>query len=419
MEALRTERDILDWAAADFGGIVTERPRAVLRPESADDISAVLGFAAERNIPVAARGRGHSGFGQAQARDGIVIDMTGLGRVLRVEDDRVVAEAGATWGEVLRATLAHDRTPPVLTDYLGVSVGGTLSAGGISGTTHRYGVQTDTVLSLDVLTGDGVERTCSRTESPELFHAVRAGYGRCGVIVRATLPLIPAPVRVRRFKIYYPTAAELLTRERQLLHEGRFDFLQGEILPVGGGWTYMLDVAAYDSPADDATLLDGLGYEPARDATEDLAYWDFANRLADAEKLLTQTGEWFAPHAWSNLLLPDNATDPYLADLMAGLTQEDLGAAGLVLTYPVFRRNLTTPLFRVPDEDVVFLVAVIRFGPEPAVDRQLAANRDWYEKAVAAGGTAYPSGAIPGIDWTRQLDPAAAARYDPHGIFRR
>lgn len=417
MEKLRTEPEVLDRAAADFGGIVGLRPRAVLRAGSAGDISAVLRIAAVEGIPVATRGRGHSGFGQAQVRDGIVIDMTGLNQVRRIEDDRVVVEAGATWGDVLRATLEHGRTPPVLTDYLGVSVGGTLSAGGIGGTSHRRGVQTDNVLALDVVTGDGIERTCSPTESPELFHAVLAGYGRCGVIVRATLPLVPAPTRVRRFKLYYPAAAGLLARQRQLLHEGRFDFLQGEILPTDDGWTHMLDVAAFDT--DDTALLDGLGYDEARDTTEDLTYLDFANRLADAEHFLTQTGDWFTPHAWSNLLLPDRATDEYVADLMPGLTREDLGTAGLVLVYPVLRRILTTPLFRVPEDDVVFLVAVLRFGSASTVDEQLAANRAWFEKATALGGTAYPSGAAPGVDWARHLDPSAWQRFDPHGLFRR
>ena len=65
--------------------------------------------------------------------------------------------AGATWRAVLGATLARGLTPPVLTNYLGLSVGGTLAVGGIGGTSSRYGMQTDNVLALDVVTGDGRE----------------------------------------------------------------------------------------------------------------------------------------------------------------------------------------------------------------------------------------------------------------------
>ena len=34
-------------------------------------------------------------------------------------------------------------TPPVLTDYLHLSVGGTISVGGIGGATSRFGTQAD------------------------------------------------------------------------------------------------------------------------------------------------------------------------------------------------------------------------------------------------------------------------------------
>ncbi|TNC24206.1 FAD-binding protein [Amycolatopsis alkalitolerans] len=408
--------------SSDFGGIVATRPREVRQVSSIGEVHEALRDAAGQRIPVLAHGRRHTSFGQSQIRDGVSLDMTGLNQIHEFEEGHVVVEAGATWAEVLRATLAHGRTPRVLTDYLGVTVGGTLSAGGIGGTSGRRGVQTDNVLALEVITGDGVRRTCSRTESPELFDGVLAGFGRCGVIVRATVPLGPAPARVRRFKIYCPTPADLLRHQRRLLREGRFAFLQGEILPGEHGWTPMLDVAAYYSPPDepdDARLLAGLGYEPSRDETADLAYWDFANRLADAEAYLSQTGEWFAPHPWSNLFLPDNAADGHVAGVLSVLRRDDLGEAGLVLVYPVFRRYLNTPLFAVPDGEVVFLVAVLRFTSTGDVDRMLKANRAWYDQAVAAGGTAYPVGAVPDFDWARHLAPAAAARdrYDPHGAL--
>lgn len=59
----------------------------------------------------------------------------------RAEGDRVVVEAGATWSDVLRATLAQGKAPPVLTDYLELSVGGTLIVGGVGGTTSAFGAR--------------------------------------------------------------------------------------------------------------------------------------------------------------------------------------------------------------------------------------------------------------------------------------
>ncbi|NKQ51975.1 FAD-binding protein [Amycolatopsis sp. K13G38] len=431
-ECLVTDVDARTGVAMDFGRIISELPRAVLRPQSAGDISTVLRYADHHSIPVVARGRGHSGYGQAQVSDGIVVEMDHLAEVHHVGDDHVVVGAGARWLDVLHATLKQHRTPPVLTDYLGVSVGGTLSAGGVGGASHRHGVQTDNVLSLEVVTGDGVVRTCSPTESPDLFHAVLAGLGRCGVITQATLRLAPAPARVRRYKLYYATAAELLSHQRQLLHDGRFDFLQGQVLPVESGWTHMLEVATYYSPPeqpDDQTALHGLGYNSARDQIDDLSYFDFANRLADTATYLEQTGEWHHPHPWPNLFLPDSATDAFLEPTLADLQHADLGASGLLLVYPIFTRPLTTPLFRVPDESVVFLVAGLRFAPpdDPAAPQRLiVANRQWYETALESAGTVYPVGTIPfdEADWRSHYGPtwaglaAAKQRYDPRNILR-
>ncbi|SFO50729.1 FAD-binding protein [Amycolatopsis rubida] len=426
---LSTDPREIAYAAADFGGIVSRPPSAVARVSSSRDVSAVLRFAAEHGFSVTPRGQGHTGMGQAQSASGIVLDLSGLGTVHDISDDRVVVDAGATWAELLAATLRHGLTPRVLTDYLGLSVGGTLSVGGIGGTSHRYGAQTDNVLSLDVVTGDGVLRTCSPTEAPDLFAAVLAGFGRCGVIVRATIPLIPAPARVRRIKVYYPTAAELRAQQRKLLRERRFDFLQGQIIPGEAGWLHLLDVAAFHTPPaepDDA-LLDGLGFDAARDKTEDLSYAEFAARLDETVGYLETTGEWRAPHPWANLFLPDRATGTFLDGIMSGLTRADLGDSGLILTYPVPADVLTTPLFRVPDAPTVFLVAALRYAATGAAAEQMVeSNRRWYDTAAELGGTSYPVGAIPFTenDWrnhlgeARQLIAEAKTRYGPRATSR-
>src|SRR5260370_7323425 len=69
--------DEADLAAAsdDFGHIVHRRPRAVLQPGSVDDVAVMVRFCYDLRIPVAARGQGHSTYGQAQVAGGLVIEM--------------------------------------------------------------------------------------------------------------------------------------------------------------------------------------------------------------------------------------------------------------------------------------------------------------------------------------------------------
>jgi FAD/FMN-containing dehydrogenase len=56
---------------------------------------------------------------------------------------------------VLDRALPRGLTPPTLTDYQDLSVGGTLSVGGIGGAMFRYGAQVDNVVALEVVTGVG------------------------------------------------------------------------------------------------------------------------------------------------------------------------------------------------------------------------------------------------------------------------
>jgi FAD/FMN-containing dehydrogenase len=248
-------------AADDFGHIVRKTPQGVLRPESAQDVATTIRWAGERGYQIAAQGQRHSVYGRAQVGNGIAIDMTRLRTIHRVQQDRVVVDAGAKWSEVLAATLPQGLTPPVLTDYLELSVGGTLVVGGVGGTTSRYGVQSDNVIELDVVTGKGQKVACSPHSNADLFDAVRAGLGQVAVITRATLKLIPAPEQVRRFLLIYPDLKTMLKDERLLAADNRFDAVQGAVMPTPDGWQYRLDAVAPFSakkPPDDSALLTGL-----------------------------------------------------------------------------------------------------------------------------------------------------------------
>ncbi|GMP82646.1 hypothetical protein CsSME_00036863 [Camellia sinensis var. sinensis] len=65
------------------------------------------------------------------------------------------------WIDVLKSTLEYGLAPKSWTDYLYLSVGGTLSNGGISGQAFNHGPQIRNVYELDVVTGKGEILTCS------------------------------------------------------------------------------------------------------------------------------------------------------------------------------------------------------------------------------------------------------------------
>ncbi|MGW0708195.1 FAD-binding protein [Streptomyces sp. NPDC002643] len=430
--------------ADDYGHIVHRTPDAVLRPGSVADVVAMVRFCNAHGIQVSARGQGHATLGQAQIEGGLVIETTPLADIGTVNvgasagsstsgSSTVTVGAGAKWSDVTRATLAHGLTPPVFTDYLELSVGGTLSVGGVGGQAHRHGPQVDNVVALEVVTGAGELLHCSATRHPDLFDAVRAGLGQCAIIVGATLRLMTAPESVRHYVLPYDDLETYLEDQRVLAEDERFDYVEGQVTADDSGafTKCSIEAVSYGLPAgdtpDDAVLLRGLRHDPQGAQITDMPYYDFLDRIAAAVAALKESGLWYWAHPWLNLWFPSARAAGIAREILADLTPDDLGP-GLVLLYPVRRERFTAPLLRMPDDPVPYLFAILRATPPDdtaTVDRLLQANRTAYEIALAGGGHRYPVGAIPFTesDWRRHFGPvwptlkAARRRYDPRGVL--
>jgi cytokinin dehydrogenase len=189
----------------------------------------------------------------------------------------------------------------------------------------------------------------------------------------------------------------------------------------------VLEAASFADSPDDAALLGDLAYERGSERVEDLPYRDFLDRMAEPVELLRSLGEWARPHPWLNVFLPGTATDAFVTSVMADLTPADIGLSGVILLYPLRRSLLNTPLLRVPDDELVFLFALLKTASPGAADpdAMVAANRALYDRARAFGGTRYPVGAVPftTADWREHYGPqwpnltAAKHRYDPAAIL--
>lgn len=181
----------------DFGGLQSSEPLAMIHPASAEDVARVIKLASRSpNLTVAAQGNRHSINGQAMAHQGLVIDMKSMDPGIQVDPSgpHVDVSGGALWEEVLKRCVSdHGLAPRSWTDYLDLTVGGTLSNAGVSGQAFRYGPQTENVTELEVVTGNGDVLVCSPNQNSELFFSVLGGLGQFGIITRARILLQPAP----------------------------------------------------------------------------------------------------------------------------------------------------------------------------------------------------------------------------------
>jgi len=418
-----TDPASLERASRDFGGVVDRRPVAVVRPRTVEEVVRAVTFASREGLPIAARGEGHTTRGQALVAGGVVLEMAGFDQI-RVEGERLIAGAGALWSEVLRVALRMGKTPPVLTDYLGLSVGGTLSVGGVGGQSFAHGLQTCNVEALTVVTGQGETVRCSQTEHPDLFDACRGGLGQCALIVEAELRLVAAPRRVRAFELRYGDAATLLSDQAIAAASGAFDYILAST-PVdeGGRFTFKIELVSYDHGAlhPDRELLREL--HPVTVTATDTTYHEHANRLTALAPILKSGPH----HPWMDLFV-GGSTALELVELAHTEFDPQQWTDGHIMTYPLFLSRCHTPILDLADEPYFLLLDLL---PTAHHREQLASLEEdclrILELARACGARIYPIGYPVGTprmraaDWQRQYtwDRFAHAKrtYDPRGIL--
>ena len=175
------------------------RPRAVVVPETAEEIIAVVRWCHEREVPFVARGSGTSlSGGSLPVEDGIVITLNRLNRILEVDPiDRVaVVEPGVINLDVSRAAEQYGlHFAPDPSSQSICTIGGNVAFN--SGGAHclKYGMTSNHVIGMKAVlaTGEVVEFGGRSREQigPDLTGLFCGSEGLFGVGLEFTLRLLP------------------------------------------------------------------------------------------------------------------------------------------------------------------------------------------------------------------------------------
>ena len=166
------------------------------------------------------------------------LDVSGLDGVISVDAANRTADVQGmcTYENLVAATLPLGLMPLVVPQLKTITLGGAVTGLGIESTSFRNGLPHESVLELDILTGDGTIVTARpEGEHADLFAGFPNSYGSLGYATRLRIELEPVRAGVAMRHVEFTDldeiarAIEVIARERTWDGEP-VDFLDGVVI---------------------------------------------------------------------------------------------------------------------------------------------------------------------------------------------
>jgi glycolate oxidase len=192
-----------DFSHDELAGIHVY-PEVLVEPTTTEQVSAIMKYAFENNIPVTPRGQGTGLVGGAVAiYGGIMLNLCLMDRILELDEATMTltVEPGVLLMDIYKYVEAFDLFYPADPGEKSATIGGNIStnAGGMRAV--KYGVTRDYVKGLEVVLADGTVmmlsgKNAKNSSGYSLKDLVIGSEGSLAVVTKAVLRLIPLPGKV-------------------------------------------------------------------------------------------------------------------------------------------------------------------------------------------------------------------------------
>ncbi len=204
------------------------------------------------------------------------LDVSAFDHVLSVDPDARTAVVGGmtTYEHLADATLAHNLMPLVVPQLKTITLGGAVSGLGIESTSLRSGMPHESVLEMEILTGDGrVVTAAPGGEHDALYHGFPNSYGTLGYTLSLTIELEPVTPHVHLRHFRFDSPEDCMAAVAQIAADGsyaghRADFVDGTMFSLD---ELYLTVAAFSevAPWTSDYTRDRIYYQSLRGPRED------------------------------------------------------------------------------------------------------------------------------------------------------
>ncbi len=201
---LQTEEQLRPYEC-DGLSVYRQLPLLVLRPRSVEEVQRIMRYCHLEKIPVVARGAGTGLSGGAlPVKDGILLSLARFTSILELDPAGRIArvQPGVRNIVVSEAASAHGLYyAPDPSSQMACTIGGNVAEN--SGGVHclKYGLTVHNLLEVKVVLADGELVTLGGTslDTPgyDLLALFTGSEGMLGIVVEATVKLLPKPERIR------------------------------------------------------------------------------------------------------------------------------------------------------------------------------------------------------------------------------
>ncbi len=218
---------------------------ALVFAESTEEVSAVLRFAHENNIPVTPRGAGTNLVGSTVPHNGaIILDLSRMNRILEIDKENFTAtvEPGVILEDFQKYVEGLGFFYPPDPGEKRASIGGNIAtnAGGMRAV--KYGVTRDYVMGLELVLADGTILTVGSksrkdTTGLDVKDIVIGSEGTLAIITKALLRLIGKPEKSQSLLVSFDSlqsgieAVPLILKQN--LNPTAVEFIERKVVKLG------------------------------------------------------------------------------------------------------------------------------------------------------------------------------------------
>jgi glycolate oxidase len=190
-------------------------PGAVVLPETAGQVAAVVRACHRAGVPFVARGAGSGLSGGAlPVAEGVLISLTRMRRIVEVDlpNQRVVVEPGVTNVDVSKAVGPTHFYPPDPSSQIVCTIGGNVAENSGGAHCFKYGFTTNYVTGLELVLPDGelIQIGGKELDQPgyDLLGAFVGSEGTLGIATKMWLRVVPVPEAVRTLVAFFDSTTQ-------------------------------------------------------------------------------------------------------------------------------------------------------------------------------------------------------------------